>query len=233
MTTRETITIGGRFNGPEASANGGYACGMVAALVDGVAEVTLRRPPPLATPLEVRRDEGAVSVWDEEALVAEGRPIAYADPEMPTPPSWEEADRATRGYLGYERHEFPTCFTCGPQRDDGLAIFAGPAGNGMVAAPWMPDASLPGEGGMVAEPIVWAALDCPGAWADARDLTENPVVLGRMAAVVHQPIEIGHPYVAIGRLLSEEGRKSYAATALVDESGTTVATARQVWISLT
>ena len=44
-----TVVIDRRFNGPEHSSNGGYACGSVAAFIDGPAEVTLRVPPPLDT----------------------------------------------------------------------------------------------------------------------------------------------------------------------------------------
>jgi Asp/Glu/hydantoin racemase len=101
----------------------------------------------------------------------------------------------------------------------------------LVASPWSPEASLPNHDGVLAAPIVWAALDCPGAWADARDLTENPVVLGRMAAVVSAPIEVGRRYVVIAWNLAEDGRKSFAATALVDDAGKVVGSARQTWIS--
>jgi hypothetical protein len=40
----EHLTIGARFNGPDGSANGGYTCGRIAALMGGNAEVTLRSP---------------------------------------------------------------------------------------------------------------------------------------------------------------------------------------------
>jgi len=46
----ERVTIDRRFRGPSDSGNGGYVCGVVAALVGGPAEVTLRSPPPLDRP---------------------------------------------------------------------------------------------------------------------------------------------------------------------------------------
>ena len=55
------ISIDARFNGPPDSGNGGYCSGVFASFVDtsgpdaGV-EVTLRRPPPLDTPLTVERE---------------------------------------------------------------------------------------------------------------------------------------------------------------------------------
>ncbi len=229
----EVLTIPSRFNGPVGSANGGYACGAVSEWIEGEAEVTLRTPPPLGTPLRVERDEhGSIEVTDGDTLVATARRIVFDPPEVPAIPTWDEAEAASLRYLGHRRHEFPTCFTCGTERDDGLRIFPGPTDSGLVASPWIPDASLPNDGGVLATPLVWAALDCPGAWADARDLAENPVVLGRMAAVVSRPIEVERRYVAIAWNLSESGRKSHAATALIDDSGTVVATANQTWISL-
>ena len=101
-----------------------------------------------------------------------------------------------------------------------------------VAAPWIPDGSLPNRDGILSTPIVWAALDCPGAWATVRNLTEGQVVLGRMAAVVSQPIEIGRRYVAIAWNLASQGRKFFAATAVIDDAGEVVGSARQTWILL-
>jgi len=219
------IIIPGRFNGPEESANGGYTCGLVASLIDGDTEVTLRSPPPLDTPLEVNRTPDGVEILDGDMLVATGRSTSFDPPVLPATPSWEEAEAASQHYLGHRRHEFPTCFTCGTERDDGLQSFPGPTDSGLVASPWSPEASLPNHDGVVAAPIVWAALDCPGAWADARE------VLGRMAAVVSAPIEVGRRYVVIAWNLAEDGRKSFAATALIDDGGNVVGSARQTWIS--
>src|SRR5512138_2743309 len=56
------ITIDTRFRGPPNSANGGYACGLLARHVDKRgAEVTLRAPPPLARPLDVVAGERDVT----------------------------------------------------------------------------------------------------------------------------------------------------------------------------
>ena len=59
--TDQPVVIAQRFNGPPGSGHGGYSAGRAAALVDAqTTEVTLRRPPPLETPLTVaRRDGGA------------------------------------------------------------------------------------------------------------------------------------------------------------------------------
>jgi hypothetical protein len=52
------IVIAPRFAGPPRSGNGGYTCGLPASVLSpapgaGV-RVTLRRPPPLATPMQAR-----------------------------------------------------------------------------------------------------------------------------------------------------------------------------------
>ena len=57
----ETLTLPARFNGPSESANGGYTCGRVAALLGAdVASVSLRSPPPLERPLDVVREDERV-----------------------------------------------------------------------------------------------------------------------------------------------------------------------------
>src|SRR5690349_15896334 len=125
-----------RYCGPPDSGNGGYSCGVVAALLDQPAEVTLRRPPPLDRPLAVERAGDGVRVLDGDQPVAEARPAALAL-EVPPPPSFAEATAATEHYRWRERHPFPTCFVCGPARapGDGLCIFPGAvAGRELAAA---------------------------------------------------------------------------------------------------
>ncbi|MGH3037371.1 MAG: hypothetical protein ACRDMU_09340, partial [Gaiellaceae bacterium] len=133
------MRIPARFNGPPRSANGGYTCGLVARLLGGEAEVTLRVPPPLERELRVVRANGRVELWDGETLVAEGEP-AVVDVDVPAPVSLAEAEAASTRYAGFAHHAYPTCFTCGPERDDGLGIYAGAVAgrDGVVAAPWTP-----------------------------------------------------------------------------------------------
>src|SRR3990172_3004242 len=107
---KERVVIPRRFRGPPESGSGGYTCGVVAALVGGPAEVTLRRPPPLNRPLDVQRlDGGAVAVLDGETLVAEGIP-ASVKIDVPEPVSFSDAEAAAASYLGFQHHLFPTFF---------------------------------------------------------------------------------------------------------------------------
>ena len=227
-----TLLIPSRFNGPPASGNGGYTCGLVAGLIGEGAEVTLRRPPPLDTPMTVTVVEGVTLVHDGDLLVAEARAVEW-DLEVPPPPTMDQAADASTRYVGFDRHEFPTCFTCGPDRDDGLGIWPGKvAGTDIVASPWAAPHGVRAIDGALAPEFVWAALDCPGAWVGARDITIDPVVLGRMAARILSPLPIDGAYLSYAWALGDEGRKSYAGTALADESGRMLAYARQTWIAI-
>lgn len=234
----ETVVIAKRYNGPTASGQGGYVAGIVARYVGGVAEVTLRRPPPLEVPLRVARGTGGtVSLHDGEALVAEGRP-AELDLEVPNPPTVEQAHAAERRFEFGDDHPLPTCFGCGNQRadNDGLRIFPGPvAGHDMVAATWRPDPSLAGADGGIGPEIIWAAIDCPGGFAVIPGLRAgypagSRVVLGRCVAEVADRVEPERPCVIIGWPLSTEGRKLYAGVALFSDQGTLLAATRQTWI---
>ena len=83
---RVEIVIDRRFRGPDDSANGGYACGLIARSVRGPAVVTLREPPPLDVTLRIADGQ----VWDGETLVAEVGPV-QVDLEPVSPPSWAAA----------------------------------------------------------------------------------------------------------------------------------------------
>ena len=219
----QTLVIPRRFNGPPESANGGYAAGVIAAVVDGDAEVTLRSPPPLDTELEIVESSTGVEVRDGETLVATAERVDW-ELELPEPPTLDEAEAARKRYAGFERHAYSTCFTCGPDRADGLAVFPGPVeGREIVASPWLPAT------GDVPPEFVWAALDCPSGWA-IDTFNREGVLLGRIAARILAPLESGVPYVVTGWGRGEEGRKREAGSAIFTESGEPVAYARSTWI---
>jgi hypothetical protein len=225
------VVIAQRFNGPPHSGHGGYSAGCVAALVDGpVAEVTLRRPPPLGVELAVTRADGAAAVLDGDELVASARPVSL-DVDGP-PPVGVEAAAAAAGRFAWEHdHPFPTCFGCGPERDpaDALCLFTGPVGDGRFAVPWTPPV-WSGDG--VVDPVfAWAALDCPSS-APVHGTISAPVVLGRLTVALEAPIEIGAPHVIQSWLEGSEGRKRHTAVALYTAEGERRAAGRAVWVEL-
>lgn len=235
MSSADTseVAIPARFNGPPTSANGGYACGVLArGLASAV--VTLRAPPPLERPLALVPQEKGRRLLDGEQLIAQVEE-GELELEVPAPVSFAEAEAASRRYPGFESHGFPTCFVCGPQRalGDGLRIFSGQVGDREVnAAPWQPDASLAGADGSVAEQFVWAALDCPGAFALYLGRVPGKMLLGRMQAQVLAPVRVGERYVVMGWPLGRDGRKQFAGTAVFTHDGELVAKARAVWFEV-
>lgn len=234
----ESVVIERRFNGPPDSGNGGYTCGLLARSIDGVAEVTLRQPPPLDVELRLEVEGARVELRHGEELVAEAQSVA-ADRlvEPPAPVSLDEARAAAARSRFFEAHPFPTCFVCGPERDagDGLRIFPGPVdGRELYASAW----TAPAEDGKGAVPteVVWAALDCPTSAplinAPGPDGTILPIVLARLAADVRAPVEPGADHVITSWEIGREGRKREAGSALYDAGGELLALARALWIEL-
>ena len=226
-----TVTVAARFNGPPASANGGWVSGIVAGLVGGHTEVTLRAPPPLETPLDVVTGPEVVELRDGEVVVATGRP-AEPGGTVPGPVTVRAAAAAAEHYPLRTGHPFPTCFTCGIDRapGDGLRIFPGPVpGRDVVAAPWTPHPSLAGSGPLTHLAAVWAALDCPAGIAVTADGTK--AVLGRMTARVDGPVRIGHDHVVVGWATGRDGRKLFGGSAVYTADGALVARAESTWIA--
>ena len=231
----EQVTINRRFRGPPESGNGGYVCGLLAGLIGGTPEVTLRRPPPLDRPLDVVRLGGGIALRDGETVIAEADP-ASLEIDIPEPVSFPDAEAAVGSYIGFRHHPFPTCLVCGPKRaeGDGLRIFPGLIpGRDVVAAPWTPDASLADQNGTVRPEFVWAALDCPGFFGLFKGPPEQPAVLGRLAAKLIAPVQPGERCVLTGWPLGADGRKLYSGTALFSADGELRALAQATWIRLT
>ena len=215
------LVIERKFRGPAESANGGYTCGVLASFMHGPTEVTLRRPPPLDRPLEVAT-EGALELRDADDVVAEAAQ-AELELEVPEPISFEEAAAAALPE-GDKESVFPECFVCGWAREDGLRIFAGPVeGGDLVVATWVPREEA------ISSEFVWAALDCPGAYAVHFGVRGYPV-LGRLTARVEHLPHPGERCIVLGWPLGEEGRKLYAGTALYGEDGRVLGSARATWI---
>jgi hypothetical protein len=232
--TTERLSLDSRYNGPLSSANGGYACGIVARHVDGPAEIALRRPVPLGVPLDAERhDDGHVTLHHDGELLAEGDPALPLDIEPPYRPSVAEAREAARAGWDGRPAAFATCFVCAPDRPDGLGLHFGalPSRPDMTGALLIADATLPAEDGVLAREIAWAALDCPSYTPPLWD-RRQPSLLARMTAEVLEPIALGEPVVAVGWTLGSEGRKHHSATALLAADGRLLARSRALWIEL-
>ena len=212
------VVIARRFRGPAESGNGGYSAGLIAeAAGGGERVVTLRLPPPLEHPLHVQ--DGAATSGD--ALVAEVE-RARVEVEAPGPVSWEAAAAAEHPDRS---SPFPECFVCGYARGlDALHIHAAPvSGTDVVAATWAVREDTVGP------EFVWAALDCPGAYA-VMATRRGTVVLGRLAVRIDRVPAAGERCVVVGRAIASDGRKHGAATALYTAAGELLAVGEATWI---
>jgi hypothetical protein len=239
-TPMSALTIPSRFCGPPGSGNGGYVCGRIAAYLNGQVTVTLRRPPPLATPMAVDRgSESSVRIYHGRTLIAEATSTPGSPAlEIPGPVSMAEARMAAGRARYYSDPFFPACFVCGTGRQlgDGLRIFPGPvAGRPLWAAPWTPDPSVTDASGRVRPEVVWAALDCPSgiAAAEAADLAQDTaILLGQMTASLAVLPVAGDQYRVIAWPGGRDGRKLTAGSALLGPGGRVLAAGRAVWLTV-
>jgi hypothetical protein len=238
----KSLVIAKRFCGPPTSANGGYFSGMAAGQVPRPAfvsqspqmqplSVRLQAPPPLDTELGViATADGGVEIREGERMLGGCAP-ATLDLALPPAVSYAQAVEASRNYIGFVKHPFPTCFVCGTKRHpgDGLCIYAGAvAGSGAVASPWTPDSSLDSGDGTVRPEYMWAALDCPGYAAVTPD--ERRMLLAQFTAQLDRPVRIGERCVVVGWGIRSRGHKHEAGTALYGDDGELRGRAWALWV---
>ncbi len=228
----ESFSIQRRFNGPLESGNGGYCSGVVASFLEGAAEVSLRRPVPLDTPLDVvRENDGSVRVLDGEALVVEARSAPEFEVEVPAPVSPHEARLAAARYRGRSDGLFSRCFVCGRAREDVFGVFAGAVeGRQLVASPWTPPSWTADAAGRVLPEFVWAVLDCPTYFALYMNGELPMTVLARLTARIDAPVVAGAEHVVIAWPIETDGRKRHAGSAVLSPEGEALAVGRALLI---
>lgn len=221
-----TFTIPSRYCGPPHSANGGWFSGHLAQDLgyDGAATVRLSSPPPLDTPIALTSRNGG-----HEAIVG-GRVIATItsaaqldQTEIPAPVSYPRARSVEGDYAGLVDHPFPTCYSCGIDRDpaEALCLRPAPVAKDLYAAAWVPRE--------VTTEAIWASLDCPSGWA--LGVGGRPMVLGTMTAEVLSLPESGEELTVISWAIESSGRKHRAGSALFHGTHL-LAQARSIWIAV-
>lgn len=234
MDAQETV-IAARFNGPPGSANGGYACGILGGLIDGTAEVTLRKPPALETPMTVRKGARGLSLFDGETVIADAR-AATLELDIPPLPTDQELLDAQTGFMeARSAYGFTTCFVCGPDREtgDGLRIFTAQIGEReLVGCRWTAGADLAGDDGLVDTRVVWAALDCPTFFGASLRGSPKQSVLGRMTATIHRPILAEQTYTITGWPIDRNGRRTTGGSAAFNADGELCAESKGIWIEI-
>ena len=156
--------------------------------------------------MRVERAGPRLLLMHGEDLIAEAQKtvVELAIPECP---SLHEARRASAGYPGLDRHPFPGCFVCGPQRAaDGMAVFPGPLTDGRAWAAVWSAAETAGAG--PADVLVWAAMDCPGGWSISATDPAATYVLGRMAGQRIRPLDAA-PVISLAWLIGPMSRTTF------------------------
>ena len=234
----DSILIPRRFCGPPDRGNGGVTAGLLAAAIDGSAEVTLRRPSPLESELTVAADGEGFVLRDGDETVAEAvSAVVEVDAPAAIPLAEARDAAASSPVVAHpEWHPFPSCFVCGVGREagDGLRVFPGRLGAREVfAAPVVFPSDLADADGRVPAHLCWAALDCPSSFVMYMDGTRptTAYVLGRIAARIDRRPAVGAPVVALSWPLGLDGRKLFSASALY-EGDELLAVARATWISV-
>lgn len=242
---KDTLLVPHRYRGPAKSGNGGYVAGALAHEAGDTGPmavtVTLRQPPPLEATMRITRTDAGLELSFGGAVVAQAS-VGERTIEPVEAVPWEEAVAASASFPGHRSHPFPTCFVCGTERPDGLRIFPGevsPARDDRtrVAAPWVPDESLPTDFHEYDDPApraslaaTWAALDCIGGWAG--DLDERLMVLGQMTAIIDDLPVQGEQHVLTGEHRGSQGRKTFTAATMHDADGRIVGRAEHVWVAV-
>ena len=234
-TTSHAARVASRFCGPPHSGNGGYTVGMIGKHLGPEVEVTLKRPIPVDDNMQVLADPaGVASLLHADTEIASAR-TAELDLDVPDGITFADAAAARANFPGYKVHPFPNCYVCGTNRccGDGMCLFTGTVGEGVVASSWVPTAEFVTEAGIVGPEFICAALDCPGAWALIdRYGIEGQVVLGRMTYRLSKPIYAGERYVVMGWATGREGRKAFCGTAVYDAEGQVCAAAGATWFQI-
>lgn len=231
MNRVTTTTISDRFAGPPFAVNGGYAAGLLAERA-GVraAHVQLRAPVPLETPVELALDGPEASIRHRGRTLITASPVSLLDRTHPQVDFVSAALAA--GSTDRSHHPFPACFVCGPDRaqDDGLHLFPGFVGPGVVAVPWRPAAWQADPTGMLPVRMVTAALDCPSVFPALEP--GSAALLASMTFQIERLPRVGEHLVVTGWTQSVSGRKLYAASAIAGADGETLARADTLWIEV-
>jgi len=110
-----------------------------------------------------------------------------------------------------------------------MRIFAGAISErGVVAAPWVPDASLDRGDGKIRPEFMSAALDCPGYYALTAD--DRMMLLAEFTVHLDRLVHVDESCTVVGWRISDDGRKHEAGTAIFDEDGELCGRAQALWI---
>ncbi|TGK18526.1 hypothetical protein [Leptospira stimsonii] len=223
----ESIEINEKYCGPPKSGNGGYIAGIAAKPIQkDAAVIKIKSPGPLNETLYYSLNSSTNGIKllskDADVVIAE----AQEDPEffMNVPELnssiLEDIQNPEEEYLGFQRHPFPTCFVCGPQRkqEDGMRIFPAkiPDQVGFTHLHgdfWNPWKDLGDADGKIRNEIVWAALDCPGGFAVSY-VDPTMIVLVKLRGRILESLFTEVPYAILSWEIGRNRRQRTPGTAI-------------------
>jgi len=187
----------------------------------------------------VGESDDSIALYNREKLIATARSLVLPVNDTPGP-AFDDAVAASGRTFEPSFHKLPMCYVCGPHRapGDGLRIFCGPLDargsgwSGDVAAPWIPERYMANDKGEVSTEFVWAALDCPTAYACGSPAGFPTILLGRQAVTIVAKPVIGERCVIAAHQTSREGRKYLAEATLFGEANTPLARCLATWIEV-
>lgn len=236
MIQLDQITIPEHVFGYPEVAFGGYVAGVLAAHSPGTAQrVDFRGRVPVGTPLTIARTAHyGIALTDATGtILTEANPATPAT-EVPQRPEWAEVEAATERGLKSEKRLFTHCYGCGAGCAPGKGLRLFPCTlreRGLVVSAWTPDPALAGPDGTLSIENVWAALDCPGAWAGfAYHRMAMGAVTAALTAKVLAPVEAGVAHTSLAWPLAADGRKHTVGVALATADGELCALAEALWI---
>lgn len=228
-----TVRLDGRENGPKGMSNGGFAAGTFAGLVGGTARVRLHAKVPLERDLVTSVEPGRATVHDAGRTVATVEAVEPFVLQPSVRPSFLEAAAARHRHpLRGVRHPLSACVVCGPDRTDGLRVTPGPldSDTDVLSSPFVPPYAF-AEAGVVRPAAVWGALDCP-SYPVAALRARRFCLLGSLEAHLLRPIAAEERLVVVGWTTGAGSRSVATASAIIDERGDVVASARAVWVAV-
>jgi hypothetical protein len=235
-----TIRIGGWFQGPTDSGQGGWTAQRFLAAVptDHPLTAAIRAAIPLDTDLAVIERDDRWELVDPDGatiMIADRWEPAFADT---TPVTIADAEAARRRFLDtVEEHPVPSCFSCG-HLPDSMGVHAGPLADGTdrFATDWtVPDWAVD-DHGEVDPGALWAAIDCCAAWWVGWSRERRVALTVQYAVEELHPLVPGGTYSLVGwggdHDPEWDGRKRHAASAAFDASGRCVARSTSFWVSI-
>ncbi len=251
MTSSRTIRIGGWFQGPTGSGQGGWTSQRFLAalgdLTDRSLTASIRAPIPLDVDLSIHEPAShdvTDQIWELRApggiVVMTARPWdpVFADTDPVTIAAARDARERFADIV--VEHPVPSCFSCG-QMPDSMQVHAGPLSHGDVvddrfATDWtVPDWAVD-TAGRVDPGALWAAIDCCAAWWVGWSRDHRTALTVQYAVEELHPIVPGATYALVGwggdHDPEWDGRKRHGASAAFDDDGRCVARSVSFWVSV-